>query len=388
MREIIVKALVELLSILALATKLVKEKKLKWFGKKLLGNKDIEDALRRLDRLTTEEARMDTTQSLAAVHSLTTLFGYMKVDIEGGKASTKDIKAALEKLDRELATSTGVVKKMSLDISELAGRQKFIDICNWLKPPNPSDNHISISRLQYDGTKEWLIQGNLYKTWKMASPSSYWIDGKSGSGKSVLCSAIIDDIKDFCGSLSGVSAMLAYFYCDFRDVQKQGLYGLVSSLLYQLSAQSESCYNILCSKYESESCRGQHKPTETMLIQYLKDMLALQIRTYLVIDAIDECPNSGLHSQRESVLKLFDKLIGSHYSNVHICITSRPEIDIMNTLAPLVSQHMTLHSECGQMDAISLYVQSVFNSDVKFQTWRRRDKELAITKLAEQANGM
>ena len=40
------------------------------FAKKLLGDSEIETILKRLDRLTQEEARMTAAQTLAVVHSL------------------------------------------------------------------------------------------------------------------------------------------------------------------------------------------------------------------------------------------------------------------------------------------------------------------------------
>ncbi|KAH9005704.1 hypothetical protein EDB84DRAFT_1447638 [Lactarius hengduanensis] len=55
MTEISVKIMVELLSVLALATKQIKQGRFKKFAKKLLGESEIEAVLRRLDRLTQEE---------------------------------------------------------------------------------------------------------------------------------------------------------------------------------------------------------------------------------------------------------------------------------------------------------------------------------------------
>jgi replicative DNA helicase len=87
MTEIIVKILVELLSTLALATRQIKQGKPSEsiFGrilhsqahcnaekllKKLLGEKDVEAVVQRLDRLTQEEARITATQTLEVVHGL------------------------------------------------------------------------------------------------------------------------------------------------------------------------------------------------------------------------------------------------------------------------------------------------------------------------------
>jgi hypothetical protein len=50
------------------------------FAKKLLGNCEIETILKRLDRLTQEEARMTVAQTLAIVHGL---LNNMKVVMDG-----------------------------------------------------------------------------------------------------------------------------------------------------------------------------------------------------------------------------------------------------------------------------------------------------------------
>ncbi|KAH9011155.1 hypothetical protein EDB84DRAFT_1053388 [Lactarius hengduanensis] len=70
MTDIIVKILVELLSVLALATKQVQQGRLKKFAKKLLGESEIEAVLQKLDRLTQDEARMMAAQTLEVVHCL------------------------------------------------------------------------------------------------------------------------------------------------------------------------------------------------------------------------------------------------------------------------------------------------------------------------------
>ena len=87
MMDIIGKILVEVLSILAIATKEIKqgrtsayfvhnntspltERSPGKYMKKLIGRTDIEDALKRLDILTQEEARMATAQVLKVAHSV------------------------------------------------------------------------------------------------------------------------------------------------------------------------------------------------------------------------------------------------------------------------------------------------------------------------------
>ena len=84
MKDIIVKIMVEVLGIFAIVTKELKQgraselirdttlpvadRNSEKYMKKLIGRKDIEDALSRLDRLTQEEARMATAQVMKVAH--------------------------------------------------------------------------------------------------------------------------------------------------------------------------------------------------------------------------------------------------------------------------------------------------------------------------------
>jgi hypothetical protein len=120
-------------------------------------------------------------------------------------------------------------------------------------------------------------------------------------------------------------------------------------------------------------------------------MLSLpdQCPIYLVVDALDECPNnSGMPTPREEVLDLVKDLVGLCLPNLHICVTSRPEIDIQTTLEPLTSLRVDLHNQSGQKKDIVDYVNSVVYSDKKMQRWREEDRKLVIETLSERADGM
>ena len=185
-------------------------------------------------------------------------------------------------------------------------------------------------------------------------------------------------------------ATMAYYYFDFRDVKKQDRYGLLSSLLFQLSAESDSCYEVL-SKLYADSSSGARKPTRNSLSKCLKDMLSLpeQGRTFIVIDALDECPNiSGTPSAREEVLDLIEELVDLELPNLHLCVTSRPEIDIRTVLDPLTSLRISLHEETGQREDILEYIKSIVRSDRRMRKWKEEDKQLVIGALSDKADGM
>jgi hypothetical protein len=183
---------------------------------------------------------------------------------------------------------------------------------------------------------------------------------------------------------------LAYFYFDFRDEDKRSLRSLLLSILSQLSAQSDLCCGVLSRLYSKHYC-GEQKPSDDALRQCLIHMLSLPARrpVYLIFDALDECPNNfGLPSAREKVLDFVNDLVTLRFSNLHICVTSRPEIDIQTALEPLTSLRVSLHDQTGQKKDILKYVSSVVNSDAKMQKWREEDKKMVIETLSERADGM
>src|SRR5258708_39322776 len=160
-------------------------------------------------------------------------------------------------------------------------------------------------------------------------------------------------------------ASMAYFYFDFRDINKQHWRDLVPSLLTQLSSRSRPCCDIL-SRIYSDHDDGKEQTNDDALRRSLIEMLTLpdQRPTYLVIDALDECSNvSGIPTPRKRVLQLVNELVELHTPNVHICVTSRPEVDIRDVLERLTSRRVSLHDQSGQKKDIEDYVRSVVYSD-------------------------
>src|SRR5258707_10023971 len=112
---------------------------------------------------------------------------------------------------------------------------------------------------------------------------------------------------------------------------------------------------------------------------------------YLIMDALDESPiTSGIPSAREKVLHLLKELVDLGLPNLHICVTSRPEIDIRNAIEPLTSLRVSLHDQTGQKEDIADYVRSIVysNSDTNMKRWKEEDKEIVVKTLAERADGM
>jgi hypothetical protein len=185
------------------------------------------------------------------------------------------------------------------------------------------------------------------------------------------------------------SATMAYYYFDFRDARKQDRYGLLSSLLSQLSAKSKSCSELLF-ELRSNHPAGSGNPTTRALTDCLKDMLSLpgQGQIYIIVDGLDECPETqGTPSVRKEVLELVTELVGLKLSNLHLCVASRPETDIRRTLKLLKPLQISLDDAEGQKDDIDKYIESVVQSIIWMQKWEDKNKNLVIQELSERAKG-
>jgi hypothetical protein len=185
---------------------------------------------------------------------------------------------------------------------------------------------------------------------------------------------------------------MAFFYFDFRDINKQHWRDLVPSLLTQLSTQLNPCCDIL-SRLHSDHDNGAQQPNDDTLKRCLIDTLTVRDHhpIYLIMDALDECPdNSEVPSPRNRILQLLKELVNLHLPNVRICVTSRPEFDIRDFLEPLTSRQVSLHDQSGQKQDIADYVRSVVYSDSEpiMRRWRKEDKEFVIETLSERADGM
>ena len=192
-------------------------------------------------------------------------------------------------------------------------------------------------------------------------------------------------------------ATIAYFYFDFTKPHKRDIQGALASLLTQLSAYSDSYCDIILSHIPQAFIYGVNllPSTETM-ITCLKDMLALPVQSpvYIILDALDECPHHpDLMWSRGELLHFLKGLVDLQLPNLHICVTSRPEIDIRTALEPLASYSISIHDQNGHKKDLENYIRSYIysGSDTFMTRWRKlrkEDKEWVIETLSERADGM
>ncbi|KAI0274206.1 hypothetical protein BGY98DRAFT_1099124 [Russula aff. rugulosa BPL654] len=205
MTELLAKIMAQILSILALSTKTMKESRIKTLMKRLMGKTDMEDAFQRLDTLTKEENMMTAARTFEVTH-----------DVNVNVKATQELTYHIDNKEgtRNVDDSVKVANRA---IDEMQRNQSRERLRAWLAPPNPSINHNTAHGTQHDGTANWFFQSRTFDGWR-TNGSLLWIRGNPGSGKSILCSAIIEEIKHIRESRL---ALVAYYYFDFKDAAKR-----------------------------------------------------------------------------------------------------------------------------------------------------------------------
>ncbi|KAH9069567.1 hypothetical protein EDB83DRAFT_2551128 [Lactarius deliciosus] len=179
MTDKMVEITVEILDILATATKEMQQSRAKKFLKKVAGWTDLEDGLKKLVKLTDEEVAMASAQILKVTHTIDN-----KVTAVGDGVKGVDGKVQLVKCEVQLVGAN--VEAINDKVQKIAEGNKLREsLRKWQSPPDPSTNHNIAGDRQHEGTAEWFFESSQFENWKLTG-SLLWIHGKPGSGKSVL----------------------------------------------------------------------------------------------------------------------------------------------------------------------------------------------------------
>lgn len=108
---------------------------------------------------------------------------------------------------------------------------------NWLGQPFPTATFNEAQKLRSAQSGSWFLNGEHFKSWKTSSRFLLWLHGIPGSGKTVLCSSIVEDLERWCGSRNG--CILVYFFFDFTAPDKAIVRIFLQALLAQIVVRQD-----------------------------------------------------------------------------------------------------------------------------------------------------
>ncbi|KAJ6503010.1 ankyrin repeat-containing domain protein [Mycena vulgaris] len=189
----------------------------------------------------------------------------------------------------------------------------------WLLfPPKMTEKHNNTEKRRKDGTGRWFLEGEEFIEWQ-DNPGVLWIEGHSGAGKSVLCSAVIsklDDDKSLVEELESPrpAPALAYFYFDFNNAETQDVEIALRRIILQLSDQCPHPYKSLDKHYAGRQTLPSYKDLHEKILPVLLRELG---RTYIVLDGLDECDDY------DGLVDLISTFRQWNETPLHVFITSQ-----------------------------------------------------------------
>ena len=263
---------------------------------------------------------------------------------------------------------------LKLDLSEWRRDDQLQKIVNWIGALDQRTKHDAARQKHEPGTGRWLLDSDLYKTWKSASRGHIWLHGKAGCGKSVLCSTLIEDLKLHCKV--NADSVLAYFYFSFSDLENQGYRSFLASLIHQLI--DERSYGKL-----KKSLEGTKQASVEVLENAFLSQLTQPGSVTVVLDALDEVPED----EDRPILLARLQSFANRAVNLKILILSRMSADIEDAVLSMGADVLPLPSSEVSAD-IRRHVASEFSQSPTLLRWSPKMQQKAKDTLEQKADGM
>ncbi|MCJ1378282.1 hypothetical protein MMC17_001379 [Xylographa soralifera] len=336
-------------------------------------DKDSLKHLKRLDDLIPVLQLALDADTLASTHAIEDYLQSLRLEsLEQAQiihhdiqAHHKDIRKWKEEEDRQ--------REMAAE-SQLRER-----IFNWLTVVNPEENYLAACQRSQPGTGNWLLDSLDFSDWESGRDNYLWLNAIAGAGKTILSSTIIQHLKakydDTC---------VAYYFFDFKDNAKQDVKGLLASLLTQTVGTFKSLPKPLLELFQRHKLRNPERPTPPTideLMGALIEVISLRSTIYIVIDALDECKQTGL--LLETLCTIFSQL----RSNCRLLCTSRAENEIQRVFQKQSIKNLQIQSAAVDHD-VAVYVRAVLETDDRLRAYRQGIKDLIATTLTNGAQGM
>ncbi len=249
----------------------------------------------------------------------------------------------------------------------------------WLSPPDPSANYNKALQQRHRDSGLWFLGRDDFAKWKTRRNSFLWLNGIPGCGKTILSSTIIEHLDAILSPQP-----LLYFYFDFKDTSKQTRDSMIRSLINQLYYKCIDTQKQLDLLFSSSNNRP-YKPTCESLCQVLLQMMEQAKEVWIVLDALDEC-RTRKGPPTEGLLLWIRDLLELEQTNVHLLVTSRPEIKSEVSEWVQNDDIVPLQSDLIAGD-IRAYVQTRIGGVKKWESQPEVRNEIE-TRLMEKAHGM
>ena len=259
--------------------------------------------------------------------------------------------------------------RLSRDKEDIKKKQ---DILSALTTIDFEASHADISSRRAKDTGQWIVMSPEYVNWRDKDhPTILWCPGIPGAGKTVLASSIIDSLRQSKSVRHGMAGV----YCSYQ--QSTTTQDLMGSILKQLLAPMDSLPKMV-----------QSAGTDFNGVMIaLKEVLSQYLDIYLVVDALDECPDApGLLKHLGHLVDVLSKDL--RRTNLRILILGRHSVS--GLMERTFNAHERLEIKSKDED-VRKYLQQSIRDHYALSEWTNCDKDfesLIVDSILGRLSGM
>jgi hypothetical protein len=155
------------------------------------------------------------------------------------------------------------------------------------------DRRDQITRAE-TGTNEWIWSCAPYVKWATETSGILWIQGKPGSGKSVLAKSILERL----GSMSNSQPLLIanWFYHERGGKIATSHTSMLRAILYQILKQDRTVFQYYQDDYRTEDWLGSLSRVFSHLAEAGPDISPIMC----LVDAMDESRDKSIGTRNDS----------------------------------------------------------------------------------------
>ncbi|KAG2421547.1 hypothetical protein HFD88_005522 [Aspergillus terreus] len=292
------------------------------------------------------------------------------VDQEGWMVANATL-IGVQQLKEEVGEQHRAVMQHLEDRGAVVERE---DVLTGLSSLNFDQKQRDIFSKHREGTGQWMLQCSEFQDWfKSVGGSTLWCYGIPGGGKTVLTSMAVNYVSE---ATEGQDVAVIYVYCDHKDERTHSEFDLLSSIARQLANHYVGIPPAV-RKFRDKNVDKKGNPTSKEWITLIKELSRPFPKTYIFIDALDECPKRN----RDEFIRFLKDLEESTL----LFLTSRP---IVLPVQFSKIQRVEISAAASDMET---YLKTEINSRSRLSKFTARDPNLEsdiIKSLIRNAAGM
>lgn len=197
------------------------------------------------------------------------------------------------------------------------------------------------------GTGDWLFTNDIYQNWLKGAvnPAIVWMQGRPGSGKSLLSAHLIDTLKQ-------TDPQIPIAFCFYRFDEEYTALDIIRLLALQLFEKYWTCTNCVTDElYQKANSIINSSISDVQ--GFLKSLLRCSPKIYVIMDGIDE---EWLNDRRKrEAIAVLDFLIqlSREFPLVRVWYSSQ----VREELKVKLGSYSTLDIQLSVQDDVQRYVQ-------------------------------